>query len=1198
MREVQLYIKPEGSTEYIKVDLFDDESISLTQTIKNAKDVSKLFTDFSKSFTIPASKTNNQIFKHYHRFPIDNGFDGRKRVDAKIEINRVPFKTGRVKLDGVELKNDKAYAYKITFFGNTIKIKDQLGEEKLSALDSLSENYNTIYGVTEVKTALQADPTTNDVVVPLITHSQRLTYGSGLGANSGDLKPGGNNGVLWSQLKYAIRVDAVVQAIADRYGFTFADNSFFDVTVENPNPNYYNLFMWLHRKKGDVGSDFLSEPPSLLIDGFTGNTDPNEFVWTNATGSQIILEDIQGLTTFSLDVQNTSGNTYNISVLRDGIEVISRQNVGSTLNLDVLAFAKVRSDYEVYVSANATIPSSAITFTWTALIESEGSQQLEEFNWTIKFDIGTDPVFDITQQIPDMKVIDFLSGIFKMFNLIAEVDENNVVDVRSLDDYYEEGVVRDITRYVDNSSSNVDAAIPYAEVELKYKDTQTILSAQYNQLFNREWGSETWSSQDELKEGGKFTLDLPFSHMQFERLNDISTSSITEVMYGYFVDDNQDAYIGSPLLFYPILNTLDVPISFVTGTDASGNFNAVETIAAGASIIVPSNSRTLDGGVDNEELDNINFSLESNEYAAVDTNTTVKNLSFYKTLFYNYYYDYIASLFATKKRTVKVNANLPVSFLINYSLADTITIQGLKYKINSITTDLSTGKSNLELLNVVPVNKLTYGGGGNELTVTVSGQTSPAELTTYSYSASVGGTATGLITYSWSIVNGNGTIQSGQGSSTVSILWDNVTGSTADEVKCTVTRSGIVKSGTLPVTIQDSAATGISVTLLENGSTTLSNNVYELTQYTYSVSLGGSYTEPVTYSWNIVGGTPTSSTASSVTVLWDDISSPTAGTVSVTATSADSPSNSDTVNHYLTVLPESVDTFLDVYARVQLEPAAMDLRYSVNGGAYTILGTYAVGTICGLMGRIPGLSVGDVVTLQMAPTFDIMGNDTSSCPGDFTAPTGDTYTTSAIVEGANVASLNIDTVSSVYQLGLGFGNTAYAACQDYIVNGGFPEYADGVSLQGATKLFEDENGYAYQDRVGWYSDGFIAKYWDGSTTLDLDIFCSDTTPPPGPEPEERDGVTINGTETGGGPEPGTEDVGGWVLQSDACAGTGGIVYISLYVDPGESLTIGTVLYTTISGPGVFNGGFRWFQDGAGGIIYVDDAGVITDVATC
>jgi hypothetical protein len=88
MQTIELYI--EGQ----RVELFKDESVSLTQSIQNAKDPAKIFTDFSKSFTIPASKVNNKIFKHYYNFDIVGGFDARIKVPANIELNSLQFRKG------------------------------------------------------------------------------------------------------------------------------------------------------------------------------------------------------------------------------------------------------------------------------------------------------------------------------------------------------------------------------------------------------------------------------------------------------------------------------------------------------------------------------------------------------------------------------------------------------------------------------------------------------------------------------------------------------------------------------------------------------------------------------------------------------------------------------------------------------------------------------------------------------------------------------------------------------------------------------------------------------------------------------------------------------------------------------------------------------------------------------------------------
>ena len=154
-RTVQIYVKDvDGSFQ--RLDLFKDENISITDKIQDVRDIAKVFTEFSQSFSVPASKTNNKLFKHYYNADIVDGFDARKRVDARIEINNIPFKTGKVRLEGVNMMNNSPESYRIVFFGDTVKLKDILGDDELGDLtfyDSLNYEYNA----TEVENRLTAD---------------------------------------------------------------------------------------------------------------------------------------------------------------------------------------------------------------------------------------------------------------------------------------------------------------------------------------------------------------------------------------------------------------------------------------------------------------------------------------------------------------------------------------------------------------------------------------------------------------------------------------------------------------------------------------------------------------------------------------------------------------------------------------------------------------------------------------------------------------------------------------------------------------------------------------------------------------------------------------------------------------------------------------------------------------------------------
>ena len=676
MQNIELYIESQ------RVELFKDESVSLTQSIKNAKQVDKIFTEFTKTFTVPASKSNNKIFKHYYNFDIDNGFDARIKKPATIELNSYPFKEGKIKLEGVSLKDNKPYAYRITFFGNTVNLKDIVGEDKLNVLtdlDALSETYST----SEVKLALQRDPATSDVLVPLITHTDRLYFETSNNSGAdGNLwfQSGHEHGVLWSQLKYALRIRKIVEAIETQYtGITFSSDFF-----TSTNLPYNNLFMWLHRKKGDVG--FGAQVPTFFttVNGWASETGTISSMTNSSTFRSEIPSDYV-FERLRLYLFRSNTIAYSVTVFRDGIEVfntdVTTQN--KTITFPGQAFAN-NSDFTVRIEHSETIAFTNISWEIQAIEQGETAVTQDTFNTSDQgtFEVQAQIQFDITQQIPEIKIIDFLTGLFKMFNLVAYVNAAGTIVVETLDSFYENGINYDISNFIDINDSQVDVALPYKEIVFGYKDTKTLLAAVHNQLFNYEWSKEAYNGGESL-DGGIYKVELPFAHFKFERLLDLDDSSSTDVQWGYSVDDNRESYIGDPFLFYPIRQTSATEISF---RDSTTLHSPITTY------IIPSNSLDLDSTV---SKDNINFKNENNEYEG--------GTEFTDTLFQKYYSNYITDVFNSKNRLTKVTAYLPLRILLNLKLSDRLDINGRRYKINSIKTNLQDGKSELELLNEYPV---------------------------------------------------------------------------------------------------------------------------------------------------------------------------------------------------------------------------------------------------------------------------------------------------------------------------------------------------------------------------------------------------------------------------------------------------------------------------------------------------------------
>ena len=219
---------------------------------------------------------------------------------------------------------------------------------------------------------------------------------------------------------------------------------------------------------------------------------------------------------------------------------------------------------------------------------------------------------------------------------------------------------------------------PGFDVLPKITNNAPVNSNVHNQIENYVWSKEDYNNNESL-DGSIYKIEVPFAHFKFERLLDLDDSSSTDVQWGFCVDDNRESYIGAPFLFYPIRQTSATQISFRDSTTVHSPLTTY---------IIPSNSLDLDSTT---SKDNINFKNENNEYEGGN--------EFTDTLFQKYYSNYITDIFNNKNRLTKVTAYLPLKILLNFKLADRFDINGQRYKINSIKTNLKTGKSDIELLN-------------------------------------------------------------------------------------------------------------------------------------------------------------------------------------------------------------------------------------------------------------------------------------------------------------------------------------------------------------------------------------------------------------------------------------------------------------------------------------------------------------------
>lgn len=654
--EVQLYIK--GN----KIDLFEDEKISINLSVKNINDLSKVFTDFTQTFTIPCTKNNNAVFEHWYNADVDGTFNVNIRVEAYIEVNTLPYRYGTVQLDNAKMKDGQPYAYSCTFYGASVNLMDLFGEEELKDLTSLAE-FNHDYNATNVINAMTLDNLFNgDLYYPMINAVNEMSLET---VNTRDLENASNT-ISYREFKPALREIKIIEAIEQKYGVTFS-RDFFDRAV------FYNLFLWLHKDAGYLKSYGNEERVDLQSLGNLSDIQIDADLTEN-TLTFIPVETSAGTTIkrdFKVRIYPEAGYEnipYKLRIYRNDVVINEGEFFGNALlnwneqsNLD---FVESNTFY-MTISAQAS-------FEYTSEVNAKKATTVfSPYSLTIvdKTASNTTPVsilssIKILDQLPEIKVVDYIVSLINKFNLVIVPTSTTNFYIDTLDNWYSKGRVYDLNKYIDIKDIEVKRPNVKKKIEFLYQKTDFILGKQYFENNQESYGDlkATYNiSGDELK------IETQFDNMLFERLQRESSGELTELQVGFAIDKNLNPTKGKPIRFYR---------------------NGIELLEDNT-YIQPSTLKTEywhTATEDNKNITQVTNSLNFGSDISSYFYTSITN-----SLYYNWWRTYIEDLFNRKCRVLSIKGKMPTHILYKLKMNDKFIIQDRRYKISDLKIDLTTG---------------------------------------------------------------------------------------------------------------------------------------------------------------------------------------------------------------------------------------------------------------------------------------------------------------------------------------------------------------------------------------------------------------------------------------------------------------------------------------------------------------------------
>ena len=291
---------------------------------------------------------------------------------------------------------------------------------------------------------------------------------------------------------------------------------------------------------------------------------------------------------------------------------------------------------------------------------------------------------DISSNMPEQKVSDFVSSICKMFNLVVIPTSSTSFDLLPLGAWYASGSTIDISQYFDITESQVERPQLYKQIEFKYNDTGAITGEQFRLTNNVGYGDLRAEFVFDTTE--ELMVEPQFDQMLFGFMDDIS-NGFTNILAGYSVTRELETYVGQPFLFF-VDGYQDVtanPISFVDESLAITGNTSVEVTQIW---YCNSSSKNTNGAT----TYSTNFGADLDPYFLESVNNSLYNA---------YWKDYIVDLYDPSRRLVRIPAILPLGKILNFDLKNKLLWNGQRWIVNVATFNLTTGRAEFELLNDV-----------------------------------------------------------------------------------------------------------------------------------------------------------------------------------------------------------------------------------------------------------------------------------------------------------------------------------------------------------------------------------------------------------------------------------------------------------------------------------------------------------------
>ncbi len=710
----------------VVLDLYSNDTLPLSLSIDDFKNIAEKTQSYSKAFKLPATKHNNKIFNHLYDVTIST--QGVSDVFNPYRISKAILKEdgstifeGSLQLIDITDK-DGEVSYNVNLFSSSISLKQAIGNKTfkdfINGFDELEHNYNK----TNIKaswigklpvTALPSgtfagssgDTTTDVLKYPFCRwNGDILQYTTGTNINKPKMTRLSDAFRPWIRVKYL--VDRIIHEAGFTYQSDFMEGIgnyagsgtshegdfkrlFMDFNWGNDhNPAIIGGTETIDYIRSNDGSNNTAATSHTRIKWNSNESNLNPQGWVNADDEFVVANDgTYYELTFNINIQTFGASDYQVNLWKDD---------GSSASSQWSSFHTSTGNDVVTHSGTKTIQADSGDKLYFTFKKSSGSviQGVNATQGVSTCDLTSSmmPNYIDTSTLQtkrgSVKQWDFLKDLFTMFNLIVvkSKEDDTVLKIEPYDDIFIETtnttnvtpVSHDWTDKVDVSEFKLVPLKLKQQVFFNYKkDDKDYATGVYNNSTGYMFGNYEIDASSFSVSSGQQKIELKVFASTFCTplfANFSSTLTVPQIVTQKD-DGSIEGFDNKPRILYDVSGNQSVH------TDLPQLSYGDYLIPAAAGLSNEMQSRVcLFSHVTDLPTTNTSRDFNFGAHQIISSMGSVPT----RNLFSDYHMPYYDELYHADTKTMKVRVLLTPLEISTINFYDKVQIKNRIYRINNI----------------------------------------------------------------------------------------------------------------------------------------------------------------------------------------------------------------------------------------------------------------------------------------------------------------------------------------------------------------------------------------------------------------------------------------------------------------------------------------------------------------------------------